>query len=238
MINTFCCPSLLESHELDDPKHFENIHIKSMMNLKNLCSAHSKTTKILKQSVDRYKLKAPWTKMADPTWRMYLLDWQEAIFPFLERSLIDINHNDETETCDLLEALEKRETNAWGYLLEHIYDLTMENCTPVVVSNLSCAKTRCRRSEIVNCINFAQQIHLVLYPWLGILDSRLPATGDYPFIPVKDWDKCGNVYKGDKNGFVDSAGNQWVHDTERKDHWDVQLDDGSHINVSYEGRVI
>ena len=237
MINIFLCPSVLHSHQLDDPSEFENVHIKCLIQLKNICNKSSKETKILKQSIDRYKSNAPWTKMNDGIWKMYLLEWQLAIFPFLERSMLDIEGATKKE-CTSLPFLKEVETSAWGYLLDNILAYTTGESIPVVVSQTTCATTKCSDVENTNVDNLGNRLPFILYPWLSVFDSRLPTTGAYPFVPIKDWDKTGSVNKGQKNGWMDVEGNEWVHDTERKNHWDVQFKDGTHRNVSYEGKVI
>ncbi len=62
------------------------------------------------------------------------------------------------------------------------------------------------------------------------------AKGPYIYVPPKGakgdpnkaWDK-------EMGGFRDANGDVWVWDTLHKDHWDVQLPDGSHINVNPDG---
>ncbi len=62
------------------------------------------------------------------------------------------------------------------------------------------------------------------------------ATGSHIYVPpkgakgdpAKAWDK-------ELGGFRDANGNVWVWDTLHKDHWDVQLRDGSHINIFPDG---
>lgn len=63
------------------------------------------------------------------------------------------------------------------------------------------------------------------------------ATGPNVYIPPKGistkdldraWDKV-------QQGFKDNQGRVWKWDTKHKDHWDVQLKDGSHINVFPDG---
>ena len=238
MINTFICPTLLSNHVCDDPKLFEKEHIAPIIKLKNLCELNSKSTKVLKQSIDRFRNNPPWDKMQDSNWKGYLLEWKQFVLPFLEKCMIDIKESATGDNCNSLHVYDNIERNTWTYLLVDIQSHTAVNCIPVIISSTACDKNKCYKHELLNVDNFERELIFVSNPWLRYFDEDLPVSGEYPFVPPKGWDQCGKLIKGEKNGFVDASGNEWVHDTERKDHWDVQLKDGSHVNVSYTGKII
>jgi len=70
------------------------------------------------------------------------------------------------------------------------------------------------------------------WPW-----SALPSEGSYPFIPPTDKANKPVIKKSRQPaGLIDDNGNIWSKDkpAERvgNSHWDVQLKDGSHLNVN------
>jgi len=73
------------------------------------------------------------------------------------------------------------------------------------------------------------------------------------YIPLKDWDprticceawRRGNIFptgrvSGGRSGPIDRDGFIWLWDQLHKNHWDVQLSDGSkHRNVSPDGEIL
>jgi hypothetical protein len=74
------------------------------------------------------------------------------------------------------------------------------------------------------------------YPW-----NNLPRGGTHPYVPPrKDWLK--KPPKGDRNGYIDQDGNEWVpapapDGDEDKFHWDVQHESGKHTNVRPDGEI-
>jgi len=69
--------------------------------------------------------------------------------------------------------------------------------------------------------------------------KRLPRGGEFPYIPQE---QKGNpdVVRVRGGGFVDKVGNIWKRDKSGHagSHWDVQLPDGSHVNVDEKGKII
>ena len=63
--------------------------------------------------------------------------------------------------------------------------------------------------------------HVVLHPWYHRYPRTLPASGDMRFVPPGNW-QTGPLRRGERHGYVDSAGHEWVWDRMHGDHWDVQ----------------
>ncbi|MBV9259577.1 MAG: hypothetical protein JO215_16320 [Ktedonobacteraceae bacterium] len=61
------------------------------------------------------------------------------------------------------------------------------------------------------------------------------AKGSYTFEPRKGVKDITQAWNKEQKGFEDAKGNVWVWDRLHDDHWDVQLRDGSHINVNPDG---
>jgi RHS repeat-associated protein len=70
--------------------------------------------------------------------------------------------------------------------------------------------------------------------------NDLPNQGDRTYVPPKQKGNTSTVYDQQQGGYVDVNGNVWVWDRSGHGgpHWDVQHKNGSHTNVSPEGRVI
>ena len=80
--------------------------------------------------------------------------------------------------------------------------------------------------------------------------ARLPDRGSFPFRPKLARNSRGETIvdkatvrfgpKSSKVGYLDTAGNIWIRDTELSGyvaHWDVQINEGrEYINVDYLGR--
>ena len=77
---------------------------------------------------------------------------------------------------------------------------------------------------------------LVQYPWLQRYHPNLPVDGEFPFVPPVNWQVA--QLHGDQHGLLDRNGNEWRWDLLHRTHWDVQLSDGRHLNVSTEGRLL
>ncbi|ODS37090.1 MAG: hypothetical protein A7316_02180 [Candidatus Altiarchaeales archaeon WOR_SM1_86-2] len=81
-------------------------------------------------------------------------------------------------------------------------------------------------------------------PHLKHPKDKLPTGGDHPYVPpkqkgVKDTDV---VKHPDGKGFIDKDGNRWEWSYNKNNpsdpgHWDVQLKDGTHINVKHDGTI-
>ena len=83
--------------------------------------------------------------------------------------------------------------------------------------------------------------------------ANLPTTGKIRYIPPKGYKPTQPLPRGPQNGFLDKFGNEWVRGESRTKgqafEWDVQLSntgrekigwltrDGSHANISLDGRV-
>nr|WP_276568327.1 polymorphic toxin type 17 domain-containing protein [Xanthomonas euvesicatoria] len=82
---------------------------------------------------------------------------------------------------------------------------------------------------------------------------ELPSEGRIRYVPPKSYDPSSPLPRGPNNGYLDKFGNEWVKGPSRTAgqafEWDVQLSrqgkaqlgwatrDGSHLNVSLDGRV-
>jgi hypothetical protein len=85
------------------------------------------------------------------------------------------------------------------------------------------------------------------------LDWSCEHEGRAYFIPREEWDprdisreiwrNGNNIFKTDKvqdgrRGPVDREGRVWLWDWEKNSHWDVQLPDRSHRNISPDGEIL
>ena len=72
-------------------------------------------------------------------------------------------------------------------------------------------------------------------------DKNLPTNGDVKFEPPKNWNPSEPMQKGDQNGFLDRYGREWTKGPSRTEgehfEWDVQLKDGTHLNVDWSGKI-
>ena len=70
---------------------------------------------------------------------------------------------------------------------------------------------------------------------------HLPTAGQVPFVPRKNWRPSQPMPRGPQNGFIDRQGREWVKGPSRTSgeafEWDVQLFDGTHLNVSLTGTI-
>jgi RHS repeat-associated protein len=75
----------------------------------------------------------------------------------------------------------------------------------------------------------------------NILNGKgLPSRGDYTFEPPKRWNPTEPLKRGDNGGYLDAHGNEWMNprgQLQGERHWDVQLPDGSHVNVLPNGSI-
>ncbi|HID4045666.1 TPA: polymorphic toxin type 17 domain-containing protein [Pluralibacter gergoviae] len=81
----------------------------------------------------------------------------------------------------------------------------------------------------------------------------LPTQGKIRFVPDSNYSPSNPLPRGPNNGYIDKFGNEWVKGPSRTAgqafEWDVQLSstgkaqlgwatrDGSHLNVSLDGRI-
>lgn len=82
---------------------------------------------------------------------------------------------------------------------------------------------------------------------------ELPTQGKIRFVPDSNYSPSNPLPRGPNNGYLDKFGNEWVKGPSRTAgqafEWDVQLSpkgkaqlgwatrDGSHLNVSLDGRI-
>lgn len=74
-----------------------------------------------------------------------------------------------------------------------------------------------------------------------IKDAKLPTRGKVRYVPPKNWHASEPLPRGPQNGYMDKFGNEWTRGPSRTAgepfEWDVQLPDGSHWNISLQGKV-
>jgi RHS repeat-associated protein len=74
-----------------------------------------------------------------------------------------------------------------------------------------------------------------------IKKAQLPQKGKIRYMPPKSWHPSENLPRGENNGFEDRFGNEWVKGPSRTQgqdfEWDVQRPDGTHWNISLDGKV-
>jgi len=238
MINALFCPNLLIANITADPLEFEKEHIAGLLSAFQECEIHSIRPIILQETCRRYIEGQPWNMMEDPQWKMLLMDWMSSIYPRLEKATLSFIAKTTTIACAKLIVQTNIEKDHWHTLLADPNSIIQTPFPSFVLATSNCDQSACHvhRTATNGGLNSATQ--LILYPWLAIYDSRLPVGGEWPFIPPKNWERSGKVVRGLQHGYIDASGREWVHDTERCDHWDVQLEDGTHQNVNYNGDMI
>jgi hypothetical protein len=70
---------------------------------------------------------------------------------------------------------------------------------------------------------------------------HLPTGGEFPFEPDKNWRPTEKLNRGPGNGFMDSRRREWRPGRSitpgQHFEWDVQLPNGDHINVDWQGNI-
>ncbi|VBB39882.1 hypothetical protein TRIP_E230065 [uncultured Spirochaetota bacterium] len=228
------CPNVFSFSSDLSPKEFEEMHFNFFFDLANNAKIFNFSIKILQSTLDRYLCNFPWNKFGDQKWLPYLRDWESYIYPTFLKYSVSINKTDNSKNCDCIKSDLETEKGNWVYLI-----FNNANEFPLIENIFVLTKSKCKILclDKLNTLTPSDDVNMVYYPWKNFFDSRLPHTGEYHFCPPVGWDRFGYIKKVN-NGYKDNKGRIWVHDTERKDHWDVQLPDNSHINVSYDGRII
>lgn len=125
-----------------------------------------------------------------------------------------------------------------------------------IIKTLEKVGSSAKIPETLKAINNIQKDAELAYKNTKFLDTakkyKLPTSGSITFVPPKKWDSTNPLKTSDKNGFIDAYGNEWRKGNSRTkgEHieWDVipknknsgianLSRDGSHVNVSLEGRV-
>jgi filamentous hemagglutinin len=74
-----------------------------------------------------------------------------------------------------------------------------------------------------------------------IKKAQLPTKGKVRYVPPKNWHPSQPLPRGSQNGRLDKFGNEWTKGPSRTQgqpfEWDVQRPDGSHWNISLDGKV-
>ena len=76
-----------------------------------------------------------------------------------------------------------------------------------------------------------------------IRKAKLPiqVKGKVRYIPPKNWKASEPLPRGAKGGYMDKFGNEWTKGPSRTKgqsfEWDVQRPDGTHWNISLDGKV-
>lgn len=76
---------------------------------------------------------------------------------------------------------------------------------------------------------------------LDVLRSlHLPTHGECRFVPPRNWSANQPLPRGERNGYVDRSGREWVkgRSVTKGEYfeWDVQLPHG-HLNVDWSGSI-
>jgi hypothetical protein len=71
------------------------------------------------------------------------------------------------------------------------------------------------------------------------VDQDLPCEGKWRYVAPKP-DKVPRRLKWPRGAYVDADGNHWVKARAQHagPHWDVVHPDGTHTNVTFDGRII
>ncbi len=71
--------------------------------------------------------------------------------------------------------------------------------------------------------------------------AKLPRKGKVRFVPKKNWNPSEPLQRGPNKGYMDKFGNEWTKGPSRTKgqafEWDVQRPDGTHWNISLDGKV-
>ena len=72
-------------------------------------------------------------------------------------------------------------------------------------------------------------------------EHHLPVGGDFPFIPPKNWRAHQPLRKNRQGEYIDLKARRWRKGPTRTQteawEWDVQLTNGDHLNIDWEGNV-
>jgi hypothetical protein len=222
------CPNNLENNICGTPAEFAEKYIARVLTFSKVCKENDIEIKVLSMTVDRFLNGFPWNHMSDMQWKGYILEWQSAILPILTKALIQISSEGEN-LCKGLLSYPGAECKRWGFMLSNAAQV-FNGVEGIGITSKDKACICCNNEFRV--IWSLKDIEIIRYPWKAKYDNNLPSGGDNPFIPPRGWEKMGVVSRGPNGGFIDKLGREWVRDTERRDHWDLQLDNGTHKNIS------
>jgi len=179
----------------------------------------------------------PWNLSNDIQWKGFIRDWYTYIVTHLSKYgyILDgpIKHRGYKRCLNLdltVDSLFENELNRF---------LDKKNAAGIIVKGVV-ARSACKSK--LSCNDFMvvltpDDLRMVKYPWLRVIDKRLPVNGDHPFIPPVDWSKYKAPKRGNNNGYLDNSNQEWIWDKLHKDHWDLQINGGkSHINVLTNGK--
>lgn len=248
MCDATMCPHLLLCTEDTDPLTFETTYLSAAISHFESCRENAVRLRLPSSVVQYVTNNYPWSRITEANWKGFLLDWWARLQPLLEfvsypledRAAGDLpedrpdclaSHEQIQEIwCEWLDLL------AQGHTFAGRFDRGIGVCSTLHQPNVPLF-SMCNQFVIVEN---AQDWSLVKHPWLRMYDERLPVAGDYPFAPAADWaDLAGPKRAGAPSyGYMDIQGREWVWDRLHDNHWDVQQQDGSHLNVTPSGRLL
>lgn len=109
-----------------------------------------------------------------------------------------------------------------------------------VYTTLCCVNNHsvpCRRCLVLSELDDRKWLQLNPdFYFLGFYDIELPISGDFPFIPPRDWHTHKDHLGSRAVGFLDHENKLWRWGyAHGNDHWDVTFLDGSHRNILPDG---
>jgi len=179
----------------------------------------------------------PWNLYQDSNWKGYLNIWQSLLFSKINKkckNLIGTLNAD-----DSLNISCQKNSNEVNVLFSKFLN-TFKNNKLLISGNFEegiYIQNYCDSKSPFFNISQLDQLIQIEFPWLQVYDELLPPNGDYSFIPPSNWRKL-TIIRGNQNGFIDIDKNEWCWDMLHKDHWDVQLANGSHKNVGPCGKIL
>ena len=222
------CPSYLRC-----PSGMTAQDIKSMVNLLQniflILDDNGIDYFIFASAFDEYEF--PWSTIKNnAALRSPLMDLWNSIYPRI-RSGYDC----ETVVNIYCQGCNLPDSNWCGDLKEWDSSCCSSKCIFVAQS--------CNNKEIekIQTIKDGSNLNGIIFPWLMFSDTRLPTSGDYPYLPPVHWESRGCLSESHDGqyGYIDKNGDFWVWDKMHDDHWDViNLKTKNHKRVTSKGKIL
>lgn len=190
----------------------------------------------------------PWNLYEDPDWSQILNIWCTAIWPYLGKAtIISSEPNNVSTNLKNCTSISDRVFHIFESFLDNFGKLGIakqKNEEAIFTHTTCCYPDEYRGFLIVN--QEFNNLKILKNSWLRIypVNSLLPVSGDFKFIPPDTWRNSLSPLKNNKEpyGFIDNNGRVWGWDKLHKDHWDVQKSINSgkdeYDNVSPQGALL
>ncbi|SMC28057.1 hypothetical protein SAMN02745857_03090 [Andreprevotia lacus DSM 23236] len=232
------CPKELMTNALSNKKsaqNFEETQLFPILELIEACEEAGISLVFSREILGEITEKAPWDAQEENI-RSYLNDWYNGIIVPLQKCTNLLTGGAPPEDiCDQIS-----DTNIHNHFKDLISQLDTDSTKILGKSLFSIYATnpcpenpKCGNGLLIHGFpKDKENLKKIKYPIYLIYPIELPADGPNPFTPPKNWDKSGSPQRSSAdNGYVDRTGRSWCWDKMHNDHWDVQLKNGSHLNI-------